>query len=45
MTPTEKSIIVGLFRQGNEFWIIGCLMGISDWYAKQIVQEYLKQVK
>jgi len=44
MTVFEKAAIIGYYRQGMEWSMIACIMGISESYASQIVQEYLKNV-
>ena len=43
MTLFEKSAIVGYYRSGATFQQIGWLMGISETYARKIVEEYLKR--
>lgn len=45
MSQFEKSAIIGLFRMGNSFQMIGWLMGISEEYVKIIVGEYFKNKK
>lgn len=45
MTQEEKSAIVGLWRQGNDYATIGAIFGVSAAYVKIIVDEYLKNKK
>lgn len=43
MTTFEKSAIIGYWRSGAGYYLIGIIMGISPAYAEQIVKEYLKR--
>jgi DNA-directed RNA polymerase specialized sigma subunit len=45
MTQEEKSAIIGYYRNGASFDLIGSIMGISSIYAETIVKEYLNKKK
>jgi len=45
MESNEKSAIIGYYRNGMSFQLIGIVMGISERYAELIVKEYLKKKK
>lgn len=41
MNPHEKSVIIGLWRMGNDFATIGAIFGIGCEYVELILREYL----
>jgi len=43
MSAEERAVLIGLFRQGNDYAVIGAIFGISGVYVKQIVSNYLTQ--
>jgi DNA-directed RNA polymerase specialized sigma subunit len=45
MTQFEKSALIGYWRNGMTFEMIAAIMGISEHYARQIVNDYLKTKK
>jgi len=45
MTIYEKSAIIGYYRNGMPFELIGYIMGITESYARSIVNEYLRKIK
>jgi len=45
MNPQEKAIIIGLYRQGSPYYFAAYLMGISEGYVRQIINEYLRGKK
>lgn len=45
MTDYEKSTIIGLYRQGNSYQLIGWIMGISENYVGIIIKEYFNNKK
>ena len=42
MTTYEKSAVIGYWRQGATYELIGVIMGVSESYVKNIIDEYLK---
>lgn len=40
MTSYEKSVIIGLWRMGNDYATIGDIFGISSDYVELIIKEY-----
>lgn len=45
MSPEEKSAVIGYYRNGMSYEIIAYIMGISESYARLIVENYLKDKK
>lgn len=43
LTPYQVSAIIGYYRNGMNYETIGVIMGIPDYYAKRIVEDYLKK--
>lgn len=42
MTPYEKSVIIGMYRMGVDYAVIGAIFGIGQNYVWAIVEEYLR---
>ena len=45
MTVFEKSAVIGYWRSGATYQVIGLMMGVSEAYIEIIVREYLKAKK
>jgi DNA-directed RNA polymerase specialized sigma subunit len=45
MNHFERSAIIGYWRSGADFATIGYIMGISEAYVRQIINEYLRGKK
>ena len=45
MTTHEKSVIIGLWRMGNDYATIGAIFGISSDYVELIIREYFFEIK
>ncbi len=45
MSSLEKSAIIGYYRNGMPFEVIAAIMGISEKYVTQIIDNYIKKKK
>lgn len=45
MTPEEKAVIIGLWRQGNEVGVIALTVGHPVYLIERVINEYQKQLQ
>lgn len=44
MTPEEKAVIIGLYRQGNEFVVIALIVGYPIDIIQRVIHKHLNNI-